>query len=105
MLESFTSQNLRRLFRVFDRDNDQRLTHKEFQEGLEECELGGLGSNEPRGPVVLHSHAASLWHTVGIMEAKNPLAVSKYLQKIDVDRTGVGTQGLPLLPLGRRLQR
>jgi len=43
MLENFTSQNLRRLFRVFDRDNDQRMTHREFQKGLEERKFVGCG--------------------------------------------------------------
>ena len=36
LLENFTSQNLRRLFRVFDRNHDTALTHVEFQRGLEE---------------------------------------------------------------------
>lgn len=63
--DSFTTVNLRKLFRVFDVDNNKKLKHDEFQSGL-------LALN--------------------YANAQDPVVVSNFLKEIDADKTGFVTE-------------
>jgi len=59
---NFSTAEIRKLFRSFDRDNDHVLQHKEFQQGM---------------------------LMMGLEKANDPYAFSKIIEEVDVDQTGL----------------